>query len=90
LLVEIPHVIPKGPFQLAVRLRMMHRRVDQTDGQSPATCASRQSWCVWWYGYRSYQEAYLDSLGPLAEVVIFLRASIAKMEREKMRERTLA
>jgi len=44
----------------------------------------------WGVAYRSYQEAYLDSLGPFAEVVISLLASIAKMEREKMRERTLA
>ena len=41
-------------------------------------------------GYRSLQEPYLDSLGPFAEVVVSLLASIAKLEREKIRERTLA
>lgn len=40
--------------------------------------------------YRSLQEAYLDSLGPFADVVVALLASIAKLEREKIRERTLA
>ena len=46
-----------------------------------------RAWGVTW---RSYQEAYIDSLGPFAEVVIALLSSIAKMEREKIRERTLA
>jgi DNA invertase Pin-like site-specific DNA recombinase len=44
----------------------------------------------WGVAYRSLQEAYLDSLGPFADVVISLLASIAKLEREKIRERTLA
>jgi DNA invertase Pin-like site-specific DNA recombinase len=46
-----------------------------------------RAWGVTW---RSYQEAYIDALGPFAEVVIALLSSIAKMEREKIRERTLA
>jgi DNA invertase Pin-like site-specific DNA recombinase len=46
-----------------------------------------KGWGVTW---RSYQEAYIDSLGPFAEVVIALLSSIAKMEREKIRERTVA
>jgi DNA invertase Pin-like site-specific DNA recombinase len=45
---------------------------------------------AWGVGWRSFQEAYIDTLGPFAEVVIALLASIAKMEREKIRERTLA
>lgn len=44
----------------------------------------------WGVAYRSLQEAYLDSLGPFSEVVVSLLASIAKLEREKIRERTLA
>ena len=44
----------------------------------------------WGVAYRSLQEAYLDSLGPFSDVVIALLASIAKLEREKIRERTLA
>jgi DNA invertase Pin-like site-specific DNA recombinase len=44
----------------------------------------------WGVGWRSFQESYIDTLGPFAEVVIALLSSIAKMEREKIRERTLA
>jgi DNA invertase Pin-like site-specific DNA recombinase len=40
--------------------------------------------------YRSLQESYIDTLGPFGDVVISLLASIAKLEREKIRERTLA
>lgn len=45
---------------------------------------------AWGIAYRSLQEAYIDSLGPFADVVIALLATIAKIEREKIRERTLA
>lgn len=45
---------------------------------------------AWGIAYRSLQESYLDSLGPFSDVVISLLASIAKLEREKIRERTLA
>lgn len=41
-------------------------------------------------GWRSYQEAYLDSLGPFADVVISLMATLAKMENERRKERTKA
>jgi DNA invertase Pin-like site-specific DNA recombinase len=44
----------------------------------------------WGVAFRSLQEPYLDSLGPFADVVVSLLASIAKLEREKIRERTLA
>jgi DNA invertase Pin-like site-specific DNA recombinase len=44
----------------------------------------------WGVAYRSMQEYYLDSLGPFGDVVVALLATIAKMEREKIRERTLA
>lgn len=44
----------------------------------------------WGIGYRSLQEAYLDSLGPFADVIVSLLATLAKMERDKIRERTLA
>jgi DNA invertase Pin-like site-specific DNA recombinase len=44
----------------------------------------------WGIAYRSLQESYIDTLGPFGDVVISLLASIAKLEREKIRERTLA
>jgi DNA invertase Pin-like site-specific DNA recombinase len=44
----------------------------------------------WGVAYRSLQEAYLDSLGPFADVIVSLLATLAKIEREKIRERTLA
>jgi len=44
----------------------------------------------WGVAYRSLQEPYLDSLGPFSDVIVSLLASIAKLEREKIRERTLA
>jgi DNA invertase Pin-like site-specific DNA recombinase len=44
----------------------------------------------WGIAYRSLQESYIDALGPFGDVVISLLASIAKLEREKIRERTLA
>lgn len=44
----------------------------------------------WGVGWRSFQESYIDTLGPFADAVIAILASIAKMEREKIRERTLA
>lgn len=40
--------------------------------------------------YRSYQEAYLDSCGPLKDVVVSLMATIAKQERLRISERTKA
>jgi DNA invertase Pin-like site-specific DNA recombinase len=45
---------------------------------------------AWGIAYRSLQESYIDTLGPFGDVVISLLASIAKLEREKIRERTLA
>lgn len=36
------------------------------------------------------RESYIDSLGPFADVVISLLASIAKIERQKISERTIA
>ena len=44
----------------------------------------------WGVAYRSLQRSYLYSLGPFSDVVVSLLASIAKLEREKIRERTLA
>jgi putative DNA-invertase from lambdoid prophage Rac len=38
----------------------------------------------------SYQEPYLDSLGPFKDVVISIFSSINKVEREKISERTKA
>jgi len=45
---------------------------------------------TWGVGYRSLQESYLDSLGPFSDVIVSLLATLAKIEREKIRERTLA
>ncbi len=41
-------------------------------------------------GWRSYTEAYFDSCGPFKDVVVSLMASLAKIEREKISERTKA
>jgi len=40
--------------------------------------------------WKSYSEQYLDSLGPFAEAVIAILAAIAKQERIRISERTLA
>jgi putative DNA-invertase from lambdoid prophage Rac len=40
--------------------------------------------------WKSYQEHYLDSLGPFKDVVIAIFSSLAKIEREKISERTKA
>jgi DNA invertase Pin-like site-specific DNA recombinase len=44
----------------------------------------------WGVQYRSMQESYLDNLGPYNDVVVLLLSTIAKLERERIRERTLA
>jgi DNA invertase Pin-like site-specific DNA recombinase len=41
-------------------------------------------------GYKSYQEPYLDSVGQFKDVVISIFATVAKIEREKISERTKA
>ena len=41
-------------------------------------------------GYISYQEQFLDSAGPFKEAVIGIIAAIAKMERDRISERTKA
>src|SRR5207249_4320377 len=41
-------------------------------------------------GFRSYTEAYLDSCGMFKDAVISILAVIAKQERIRIRERTLA
>jgi DNA invertase Pin-like site-specific DNA recombinase len=41
-------------------------------------------------GWLSYQEQYLDSAGQFKDVVISIMATIAKIEREKISERTKA
>jgi DNA invertase Pin-like site-specific DNA recombinase len=40
--------------------------------------------------WRSYQEAYVDSCGPFKDVVISLMATLAKQERIRISERTIA
>lgn len=40
--------------------------------------------------WRSYQEAYFDSAGPFRDVVISVAATLAKMERQRLIERTKA
>jgi DNA invertase Pin-like site-specific DNA recombinase len=40
--------------------------------------------------YRSFTEQYLDSLGPFRDAVLAILASIAKQERIRLSERTLA
>jgi DNA invertase Pin-like site-specific DNA recombinase len=41
-------------------------------------------------GYRSYTEQYLDSLGPFRDAVLAILACIARQERVRLSERTLA
>lgn len=41
-------------------------------------------------GWKSYQEQYLDSAGAFKDVVISIMATLAKIEREKISERTKA
>lgn len=41
-------------------------------------------------GYRSYTEQYLDSLGPFRDAVLAILACIARQERIRLSERTLA
>jgi len=41
-------------------------------------------------GYQSYQEQYLSSVGEFKEVVISIFATVAKIERQKISERTKA
>jgi len=45
---------------------------------------------AWGVAYRSYQEGYIDSAGPFKDVLLALLASMAKLEREKISERTKA
>lgn len=41
-------------------------------------------------GWKSYQELYLDSAGAFKDVVISIMSTLAKIEREKISERTKA
>lgn len=41
-------------------------------------------------GWKSYQEMYLDSAGTFRDVVISIMSTLAKIEREKISERTKA
>ena len=41
-------------------------------------------------GYISYQEPYINSIGEFKDVIISLLATVAKMERQKISERTKA
>ncbi|NJD51824.1 MAG: recombinase family protein [Candidatus Methanoperedens sp.] len=41
-------------------------------------------------GWKSYQEPYLDSVGQFKDVIISIFATVAKIEREKISERTKA
>jgi DNA invertase Pin-like site-specific DNA recombinase len=40
--------------------------------------------------WRSYQEPYFDSCGPFVDVVISVSATLARMERQRLVERTVA
>jgi DNA invertase Pin-like site-specific DNA recombinase len=45
---------------------------------------------TWGVGWRSYTEAFFDSCGPFKDAVISIMSSLAKIEREKISERTRA
>jgi DNA invertase Pin-like site-specific DNA recombinase len=49
-----------------------------------------QSLTQYGVGYRSFTEQYLDSCGMFPEAVISILAVIAKQERVRLRERTIA
>jgi DNA invertase Pin-like site-specific DNA recombinase len=44
----------------------------------------------WGVGWRSYTETFFDSCGPFKDAVISIMSSLAKIEREKISERTKA
>ncbi len=45
---------------------------------------------TWGVGWRSYTEAFSDSCGSFKDAVISIMSSLAKIEREKISERTKA
>ena len=45
---------------------------------------------TWGVGWRSYTETFFDSCGPFKDAVISIMSSLAKIEREKISERTKA
>ena len=45
---------------------------------------------TWSVGWRSYTEQFFDSAGPFKDAVISIMASLAKIEREKISDRTKA
>jgi DNA invertase Pin-like site-specific DNA recombinase len=42
----------------------------------------------WGVNWRSFQESYFDSTGPFKDAVVAIMATLAKMERERISERT--
>lgn len=44
----------------------------------------------WGVGWRSYTESFFDSCGPFKDAVVSIMSSLAKIEREKISERTKA
>jgi DNA invertase Pin-like site-specific DNA recombinase len=44
----------------------------------------------WGIGWRSYTESFFDSCGPFKDAVISIMSSLAKIERERISERTKA
>ena len=44
----------------------------------------------WGVAYRSYTEAYLDSIGPFSDAIIAVLATVAKQERIRIKERVMA
>jgi DNA invertase Pin-like site-specific DNA recombinase len=44
----------------------------------------------WGIGWRSYTETFFDSCGPFKDAIISIMSSLAKIEREKISERTKA
>jgi len=56
----------------------------------PETLNHLERLSAWGVGWRSYQEAYVDSCGPFKDVVVSLMATLAKQERVRISERTKA
>lgn len=55
-----------------------------------ATLRYLEQLSAWGVKYRSYSEAYLDTLGPFGDAIVALLGAIAMQERQRLSERVLA
>ena len=65
--------------------------LDRLSRQGALDCLTTlQALTAYGISYRSYTEPYIDSTSPFGDVVVAFAATIAKMERERLIERTRA